>query len=416
MPSARQSDVPTKGTAVNAPAATAPSAAHALPYRQFALLIATQLCFGASWSTFLLLPKFLTVELHASPAQIGLVSAVPSLVATIAVPFVGPLIDRIGRRALISAGSLLTLVYAAAFAWVDRIGPLLFLLQLIGGLAFVLEFNAASAQAVDLAPRARMSQVLGFFGASNVVTNALAPAIGEKLSLHSGWDSVFMLSTVMAVLAVALSFTLRSVDAGVHAAGDAAAPPPRQGPITLYVLSMIATGIAFAIAFAFYQPFALSLGMHEVYGFFVGYAGSVVVTRVLLGWVPDRIGRMRTAVLSLALYALVIMAMSQLAPGTLLIYGALLGFAHGFLYPSMSVIAIDDGNHGRRGAVLTYLNGGFQLGYTLGVLVFGWIAERAGYPIIFVLGGTIMLLATLGVARTAFLRRKAQLASPQQLR
>ena len=82
----------------------------------------------------------------------------------------------------------------------------------------------------------------------------------------------------------------------------------------------------------------------------------------------------------------------------------------------MSVIAIDDGNHGRRGAVLTYLNGGFQLGYTLGVLVFGWIAERAGYPIIFVLGGTIMLLATLGVARSAFLRRKAQLASSQQLR
>jgi AAHS family 4-hydroxybenzoate transporter-like MFS transporter len=130
----------------------------------------------------------------------------------------------------------------------------------------------------------------------------------------------------------------------------------------------------------------------------------VVVTRVLLGWVPDRIGRMRTTLLSLGLYAAVVLAMSQLAPGTLAIYGALLGCAHGFLYPSLNALAIEDGNHARRGQVLTYTNGGFQVGYTLGVLVFGWIAERTGYPTIFVLGGVIMLLATAAVGRVALAR------------
>jgi len=390
---------------VNAPAASERLAAPALPYRQLSLLIATQLAYGTSWSTFLLMPKFLTVELHASAAEIGVVCAVPSLTGALAVPFVGPLIDRVGRRPLIALGSALAVVQALAFVWVDRIGPLLFGLQLLVGLSFVIQFNAASAHAADLAPRARLSQVLGLFGASNIVTNALAPAIGEPLADRAGWDSVFLLAAAMALLGLLLSFTIRSADLSVHANGSGAPEVERQGPLTLYVLIMAAAGTAFAIAFAYYQPFALSLGMHEVHSFFVGYASTVVVTRVLLGWLPDRIGRMRTALLSLGLYAAAVLSMSQLAPGTLAFYGALLGCAHGFLYPSVNALAIEDGNHARRGQVLTYLNGGFQLGYTVGVLVFGWIAERTGYPTIFVLGGAIMLLATAALGRAALARR-----------
>jgi MFS family permease len=379
-----------------------------LPYRQLALLTATQLAYGACWSSFLLLPKFLTVELHASAAQIGLVCAVPSLTAALAVPFVGPLIDRVGRRPLITLGIGLAVVQSLAFVWVDRVGPLLLGLQLLTGLSFVIEFNAASAQAADLAPRARMSQVLGIFGASNIATNALAPAIGEPLADRSGWDSVFLLASAMALLAFVLSFTVRAADGSAHVSDAVPKEAERPGSLTLYVLTMAATGTAFAIAFTFYQPYALSLGMHELRTFFIGYAVTVVIARLLLGWVPDRIGRMRTTVLSLALYAAVVMAMSRLSPGSLAIYGGLLGCAHGFLYPSINALAIEDGNHARRGQVLTYINGGFQVGYTLGVLPFGWIAERTGYPTVFVLGGTIMLLATAAVARAALIRRAAR--------
>jgi MFS family permease len=393
---------------VNAPAAAPAAATRApLPYRQLALVLATQVAYGTSWSAFLLLPKFLTVQLHASAAQIGLVSALPSLTASLAVPFVGPLIDRIGRRPLISAGAALAVVQSFAFVLVDRIGPLMFVLQLACGLSFVVAFNAASAHAADLAPRARLGQVLGLFGAANVVTNAIAPAIGEPLADHLGWSAVWKLAGVMAALAFACSFAIRPAQHTIGGAATAASGE-RQGALTPYVLVMVATGTAFSIAFAYYQPYALSLGMREVHGFFVGYASSVVVARVALGSLPDRIGRMRMTLLSLGLYAVVIFAMSWLAPGTLMIYGALLGAAHGFLYPSINALAIDDGNHGRRGQVLTFLNGGFQVGYTLGVLGFGAIAERTGYPLIFRLGGAIMLIATFGISRVALARRAAR--------
>jgi MFS family permease len=370
------------------------------PYREFARLIIAQLVYGLSWSMFLLLPKFLTVELHATPVQIGLVSAVPSLAATLAVPFVGRMIDRVGRRPLILLGGAMIATQAFAFVWVDRIGPLLFVVQLVYGLSFVMAFNAAATHAADLVAPQYLTHALGIFGASNVVTNALAPAVGEPLAAAMGWKPVFLLAGGLGVCALLLALRIHDVKAPpADDARASAVPDSASGSIALYTLATAVTGAAFAVAFAFYQPFALSLGMHEVRGFFYGFAGSVFVSRVLFGSLPDRIGRKRCAVAALALYGLVEVAMSQLAPGTLVIYGALLGCAHGFFYPSINALAVAQTERRNRGRVMTFINGGFQFGYTVGVLAFGWIAGRTGYPTIFLLGGGIVTVAAIALAR-----------------
>jgi predicted MFS family arabinose efflux permease len=262
-------------------------------------------------------------------------------------------------------------------------------------LSFVLAFNAAATHAADLAPPDRLTHVLGIFGASNVVTNAIAPALCEPLAAAHGWQAVFVCSGVLGSLALALAQRLR--DEPAAPSGGLEAGAKSAGGLVLYTLTMAAIGAAFAVAFAYYQPFALSLGVREVRAFFVGYACSVLVARVVLGSLPDRIGRKRCAVASITLYALVVMAMSRLAPGTLAIYGALLGLAHGFFYPSLNALALEHAAREHRGRVLTYLNGGFQLGYTIGVLGFGWLAERTGYPTIFVLGGAIAAAAGLAL-------------------
>ncbi len=374
-----------------------------LPRRELSVVIAMQLSYGFCWSMFLLLPKFLTTELHASPSEIGLVAAVPSLSAALAVPFVGRLVDRVGRRPLILAGSALAALQAFAFMGVDRIGPLLLLLQLCYGVSFVIVFNAAGTQAADLAPPERLTQVLGVFGASNVAMNAIAPAVGEPLASAVGWQPVFASAGAAAVLACLFALRIRDVERPLDSAPPAHAS--LSGGLLLCALSMCAVGVAFAVAVAFYQPFALSLGIHQVRGFFLGFASSVVVARVALGWLPDRVGRKRTAVASLVLYAAVELGMSRLAPGTLVLYGALLGCAHGFFYPALNALALEGTDLRKRGLVMTYVNGAFQLGYTLSVLAFGWIAERAGFPTIFVLGAVVAAVAALVLGRAPLLVR-----------
>jgi len=71
--------------------------------RSFVLVIATQVAFGCSVSTFLLLPKYLASNLSLGASQIGAVTALPGLTAVLAVPFVGPLVDRAGRRPVVVA-------------------------------------------------------------------------------------------------------------------------------------------------------------------------------------------------------------------------------------------------------------------------------------------------------------------------
>jgi MFS family permease len=372
----------------------------ALPYRELTLLITAQLAYGMCWSMFLLLPKFLTLQLHATPLQIGLVSAIPSLAGTLAVPFVGRMIDRVGRRPLILIGGVMVTSQAFAFVAVERIGPLLFVLQLVYGLSFVIAFNAAGAHAADLAPADKLTHVLGIFGASNVITNAIAPAIGEPLAAAMGWPPVFALAGGFGVCAVLLALRVHDVESTPHAVERVESGGGLGANVVLYTFAMAATGAAFAVAFAFYQPFALSLGMHEVRAFFIGFACSVFVARVLLGSLPDRIGRKRCAVVSLLLYGLVELAMSHLIPGTLMLYGALIGAAHGFFYPTVNALAVEQAQRKNRGRVMTYLSGGFQLGYTVGVLLFGWIAGRTGYPMIFVLGGASMWVAALVLGRS----------------
>jgi MFS family permease len=371
-----------------------------LPQRELGLVVGTQAAYGFCWSMFLLLPKFLTTELHASPSQIGVLSAIPSFAGALAVPFVGRLVDRGGRRRLIMLGSALVALQAFGFMAVDRIGPLLYVLQFFYGLSFVIVFNAAGTHAADLAPPARLSQVLGVFGAANVAMNAVAPAIGEPLASAVGWKSVFALAGVMGVCALLLSLRIHDVDRA-HVGSSASSTDNGRGAVVLYALCMCGAGAAFAAAFAFYQPFALSLGMHQLRGFFIGFASSVVLARVGLGSLPDRLGRKRTAVAALALYAVVEVAMSRLAPGTLVLYGALLGCAHGFFYPAVNALAVEACDPRQRGTVMTYINGGFQVGYTLGVLAFGWIAQRAGYPAIFMLGGLVVAIAAAALARGA---------------
>jgi MFS family permease len=379
---------------------TTPAAAlPPFPYRELSLVVVAQLSYGLCWSTFLLLPKFMTLELGAGPIEIGLVSAIPGATAALAVPSVGRLIDRAGRRRLITAGAALAALTAFGFIAVDRIGPLLLFLQLTYGLSFVLAFNAAGTHVADLAPAARLSQVLGVFGASNVITNAIAPAIGEPLASAAGWQLVFACAGAMGLLAVALSLLIRDRPAP---AGADASEGPGGGSIAVrrYALAMCAQGAGFAVAFAFYQPFALGLGMREVRDFFIGFALSVLLARVGLGSVPDRFGRKRVAVIALALFALAEIGMSRLAPGTLAFYGALLGLGHGFFYPAVNALAVEHSRRSERGKALTFLNGGFQVGYTVGVLAFGALAERTGYPAVFVLGGALVTVAAVTLART----------------
>ena len=52
-------------------------------------------------------------------------------------------------------------------------------------------------------------------------------------------------------------------------------------------------GAAFGAMFTFSQPFALELGITRVRGFFIAYTAAALFSRLGIGGLADRVGRLR---------------------------------------------------------------------------------------------------------------------------
>jgi MFS family permease len=165
-------------------------------------------------------------------------------------------------------------------------------------------------------------------------------------------------------------------------------------------------GGAFGAMITFHQPFALALGMTHVRGFFIAYMLTAVFARVGTGNAVDRIGRGTVALASLALYALVVLAMQGLRPGWLEPLGAALGIAHGFFFPAYGALTVERALPEERGKLMALSNAAFSGGFALASVVLGGIAERDGYPRAYLVAGLttsagVALLAGGGVKRVA---------------
>jgi MFS family permease len=371
--------------------------------RSFVILLATQSCFGMSFSTFFLLPKYLRLDLHASDVQIGAVGAVGAVAGVIAFPIVGALNDRYGRKRFMLLGSALMTLSALAMPSLGEVGLPLYALRLVQGLAFALLFNSAATLMTDRAAPARLGVALGVLGSSMLVTNALAPAIAESVAKHFGWAPVFWLASGWGVLSLLLGFAVEATARDRPRVEVAAGSLLGDRRARTVVLAIAGAGAGFGTVFTFHQPYALSLGITEVSGFFVAYAFAALIGRMLLLGRVDGKDRQALTAASMLLYALAVAATAWLRPVLLECVGLVLGLAHGVLYPVFNALAIQHVAPAQRGSMMALYHGGFNGGMAVALLLGGSVIERLGYPALFWLTGLVTAIAALGVWRSPVL-------------
>jgi MFS family permease len=368
----------------------------------FSKLLIAQACFGYAFSNYFLLPKFLVTELGAGPAEIGQVTAWSGLFVVVFLPAMGVLVDRFGRRDFLTAGALLMALACFAFTAVDRVGPLLYLLRAVQGIAFAMAYVAGATLTVDEAPPERLGQAMGLFGLTFLSMNAVAPAASEEIALRVGWPATFLVAGLFALVSIGLSRRVSERrPPAAHGAPASGLFEMALRPEQLRATAAVALiGVALGAMFTFHQPFALELGMTHVRIFFVAYAVAAVVMRVGFGSLIDRAGRRRVVLVMLALYAVVVAGMSGLQPGWLGVFGAGLGIAHGLFYPAYNALVVEATAVHERGRLIGLFQAGFNLGTAAGALALGELAERAGYPAVFWVAAGCVGLAWLVIFAT----------------
>ncbi len=378
---------------------------------RFVTLLGAQAGFGYAFSSFLLLPKFVVWELDGSADDIGLIEAIHGLPSVLLMPIIGGWVDRVGRRGFLTGGALLMAACCLAFAWVDSVGPLLYGLRALQGLAFAMAFTGGATLAVDQAPAERLAQAIGLFGLTFLSMNAVAPAALEAIAERHGWSTGFAGAAAAALLCALLSRFLRdrripaaqTATEGTLSAVWAFARRPRQ----LRTSAVIAlAGAALGVIFRFYQPYARELGVERVGSFFVSYALLAVAVRVGLGERVDRSGRRRVALGCLVAYVAILLGMSRMQAGMLVWFGGAMGATHGLFYPAFNAVAAEGVEPGERGKMMSLFQGMWQAGFALAQLGLGLLAERRGYPTVFVAGALCAALAWLVLSLSPEGRRR----------
>src|SRR6185312_38927 len=162
------------------------------------------------WVMLGALGNYVAGDLHLSPAQKGLMTAIPLLGGSILRLVFGQLTDRIGPRKAGSIGLTLTMLpLLGGWLWADSIGKVYAIGLLLGvaGASFAVALPIASRWY----PLKYQGLALGIAGAGNSGT-ILATFFAPRLAETIGWHSVFGLA-ILPLLLVAVVFVILSREA-----------------------------------------------------------------------------------------------------------------------------------------------------------------------------------------------------------
>jgi predicted MFS family arabinose efflux permease len=216
-----------------------------------------------------------------------------------------------------------------------------------------------------------------------------------------GWKSVFMGTICAATVSAVLTLFIPEQHK-VRAREDSTSMlqvvrrPGLQRILTVAVM----VGWTFGALFTFYQPWALIHGYDHVSGFLIAFALCAMVVRIGFGGLADRVGRLRVAQAALLLYIVTPLSLIWLNVFGLILTGALLGLAHGIFFPALNAVAIEHAQDSERGKAMAAYHGAFNVGFSVGSYLMGYLAMATSYPTIFVLAAVTCSAAFTLLATT----------------
>ncbi|MGQ0702218.1 MAG: MFS transporter [Gemmatimonadales bacterium] len=331
----------------------------------------------------------------------GLVKAVVNLLA-------GGLGDRIGRKRVLVAGWLaglpvpLLIMVAPSWSWIVAANVLL-------GINQGLTWSAAVVMKIDLAGPRQRGLAMGLNEFAGYVAVALSALLSAELAARSGLrPEPFYLGVGYAALGLALS-QLVARDTLGHARTEAPGREdgrgirlrPLLGRVTWSdptlasasqagLVNNLNDGVAWGLFPLFFAAAGLSLRQIGVLAFV--YPATWGLLQLWTGALSDRVGRKPLIVGGMLVQggALIGMALTRGFPAWLLA-AVLLGVGTAMVYPTLLAAISDVAAPQSRGTAVGLYRFWRDLGYAIGALVAGFLADRFGMSAAIAIVGALTL-------------------------
>ncbi len=364
--------------------------------RPFVLVFMAHLLHNVAFNLFLHLPGLLRT-LGASETRIGWIFATTAVTAIAARPPMGSTMDRTGRRRIILAGGVIHVLACGLYLTVRDIGPWVFVVRMVHGVAEASLFAALFALAADIVPASRRIEGIALFGISGMLPISIGGVVGDYVLAHGGFPRLFTLATACAAAGLLLSLPLRDVTRA-----------PSSRPRASFVDAVWSrslrplwfAGGAFATAlvahFVFMKTFVLRYHIGSMSGFFSAYAFTAVALRLFLGGVPERFGPKRVLVPAFGFVVAGQLLLSIASTsGHIVLAGVLCGLGHGFAFPILCGLVVERAHEADRGSALAFFTALFDLGALVGAPALGAIARASSYPTMFRCAAGLLAASTV---------------------
>lgn len=362
--------------------------------------------------TFLVRPAatYRALELDVPDFALGLLAASYAVFPLLLAVPTGGLVDRLGERRLMGIGSAVVLACSVfLLLWGSSIAALVVGTALLGAGQLACVVGQQAVVANNAAP-SRMDSAFGYLTFAASLGQALGPlaiSLVGGATVRPDTQAIFLPAVCMGLVLFASTFAVSAQVSGgkrkaVAAGGSAGgAMALLKTPGVARALATSATVLAVVDLTMVYLP---ALGADR--GLTAATVGAMLtvravfsmVSRLLLGRVSRRIGRMRLLVVSLALSTVALAAAAVPMPAWLLfMVMAVLGLGLGIGQPLTMSWLSAQAPAGQRGRALALRLAGNRVGQVMLPSAIGVVAAGLGSAGVFlasavVVGGTMVLL------------------------
>ncbi|MFF2455206.1 MFS transporter [Peribacillus simplex] len=330
-----------------------------------------------------ILPAYL-LSMNASSIQVGLVTSLFTIGAVLIRPFVGYYLIHNQRKSLAICASAALMIITMLYPYLNIIW-LLLLLRLFHGAAWGVSTTANSTIVVDLIPKTRLGEGIGYFSISTTVGAIIAPSIGILIYDSFSFDILIWSSVVLSLLAViALQFVNSPTNVKRKKKPFRFLDMIYEEDVWFPALLTVITTLGFGAVITFLVLFGKQKGVDHIFLFFLINATVSTLLRPFTGKWYDKKGPWSIIIISAMLGFLSLFILSYTTNDIQLIIAAILfGAGYGTVMPCLQTWTVQKVREEKRGAANATFFSSFDIGVGISAFVLGILAEWISLEMIF---------------------------------